>query len=472
MVGRKRAIPSKYGRDGRICICQIIKDEHEYIEEWIEYHHNIGVSHFYLIEDFNSKSHSDILAKYNYVELYKLENIVNDEEQAKIIAGLYRQRVVWSVWQRLWYDKYDYMAFIDVDEYIDLDRNGLEDILNKGRDYPIVELMWKNMTSGGHISHPNNGEKYSIVKTYTDYNFAIGNTKMIINCCDEWRDLFREENCDYIPHAVSKIKRLKKAAYLRHYLFKSFEEFVNRLSVRGELCKREHNRKIDDFFKGNPDMLQRKEEMMNLIQKRFNVTCNTYPSPYQFENSHMGITEDEYIDIIQLLEIRKPKRIIELGTGYSTKIFKTYIKRHGGEIFSIEHNDEFSDDNVVIMPLEENTSLEVRGMSFGTCNKFVGLEDWLENQQKFDFILIDAPFGFGFREKYKYSRVQTLSFVLLDKITDDAVVMYHDSQRANAKSTLREFERLLRIKGFMFNKTKRSQKDGTKEMTTYHIKKQ
>ena len=46
-----------------LCICQLIKDEQQYIEEWIEYHHNLGFNKFYLIEDWNSSSHKEILQK-------------------------------------------------------------------------------------------------------------------------------------------------------------------------------------------------------------------------------------------------------------------------------------------------------------------------------------------------------------------------------------------------------------------------
>jgi hypothetical protein len=38
----------------KIAICLIIKDENEYLQEWMDYHRKVGVSHFY-IYDNNSK---------------------------------------------------------------------------------------------------------------------------------------------------------------------------------------------------------------------------------------------------------------------------------------------------------------------------------------------------------------------------------------------------------------------------------
>ena len=85
-----------------LCICQLIKDEQQYIEEWIEYHHNLGFNKFYLIEDWNSSSHKEILQKYDYVELHKLLDICNDEELSLLNKGVYRQKIVYKIFNRLW----------------------------------------------------------------------------------------------------------------------------------------------------------------------------------------------------------------------------------------------------------------------------------------------------------------------------------------------------------------------------------
>ena len=47
-----------------ICILTIIKDEQEYLEEWIKYHLNLGINHIFILEDSNSTSHRYITDKY------------------------------------------------------------------------------------------------------------------------------------------------------------------------------------------------------------------------------------------------------------------------------------------------------------------------------------------------------------------------------------------------------------------------
>ena len=40
-----------------VCILTIIKNEQEYIEDFVKYHLNIGIDHIYFLEDYGSESH-------------------------------------------------------------------------------------------------------------------------------------------------------------------------------------------------------------------------------------------------------------------------------------------------------------------------------------------------------------------------------------------------------------------------------
>ena len=41
----------------KTAICAILKNEHQYLDEWIRHHLDIGFDEIYLYEDFGSKSH-------------------------------------------------------------------------------------------------------------------------------------------------------------------------------------------------------------------------------------------------------------------------------------------------------------------------------------------------------------------------------------------------------------------------------
>ena len=65
-------------------ICAIIKNEHRFLEEWIEWHFSIGFNAVHLFEDKGSDSHEDICNKYENVYLRRYEN--DDEVQELLVT--------------------------------------------------------------------------------------------------------------------------------------------------------------------------------------------------------------------------------------------------------------------------------------------------------------------------------------------------------------------------------------------------
>ena len=64
----------------------ILKNEHQYLDEWIRHHLDIGFDEIYLYEDFGSKSHSIITDKYSSVHLIQVSE--NFDEMFLIILHL------------------------------------------------------------------------------------------------------------------------------------------------------------------------------------------------------------------------------------------------------------------------------------------------------------------------------------------------------------------------------------------------
>ena len=58
-----------------------------------------------------------------------------------------------------------------------------------------------------------------------------------------------------------------KSIYLRHYVCKSYEEYIYKLYMRG-MCHPGH-RKIDDFFIYNPKM--KNKEIIEEINNKYNI---------------------------------------------------------------------------------------------------------------------------------------------------------------------------------------------------------
>ena len=104
-------------------ICAIIKDEHLFLEEWIDWHLGLGFDAIHLFEDKGSKSHKEICEKYSNVYLRRYED---DGEVRELLAeqgSSYRQLVLYEWFGNSYKGKYDWVAFIDIDEFIMFDEN-------------------------------------------------------------------------------------------------------------------------------------------------------------------------------------------------------------------------------------------------------------------------------------------------------------------------------------------------------------
>lgn len=246
------------------CVFTMIKDEHQYLDEFIQYNHSIGFDKIILVEDVNSKSHKTIVAKYPYAVLYKLMDLIDAEEYQLLISGLYRMTLVYKIFERLFKHDWDWMAFIDVDEYINADSAKIDEVLEMNIGKPYVYMRWVNMKCNGHIEHPNHWRPYSLFDTYTSGTFEMTNTKLFVNCSPRFDNITRWDKWENLPHKIidANYNIDGKIFIIRHFLCKSFEEWIYRLKHKGEICTANWNRRVDDWFTINPEYRNQKDELI------------------------------------------------------------------------------------------------------------------------------------------------------------------------------------------------------------------
>ena len=266
----------------KICIFTIIKNEQEYLEEWIKYHLDLGIDHLFIFEDNDSESHKSIANKYpservslNSITILPIgkTNMRNWQETRQ---NIYNKEALW--WIKNNYD-YDWCFAIDCDEYITLSNSGdtIQSTLNLYSEYDAVILNWQNYNANGNIYKPNYKEK-GIIDTYTQkcgksINDATWkNTKLMYKLSDFKKYYFLGTHlcydfCKWCKTDYSK--ELNKICYdniyLRHYLTKSWEEYVWKLNIRGMFHVKHRN--YDEFFEMNKDMLDRKEELIKWAEE-------------------------------------------------------------------------------------------------------------------------------------------------------------------------------------------------------------
>lgn len=248
-------------------ICAIIKNEHRFLEEWVEWHLNIGFDVIHLFEDKGSESHEDICSKYSSVYLRRYEN---DEEVQQLLAwqgNSNRQKTLYEYFADATADKYDWVAFIDLDEFFMFAEGwNLQRLCEEFDDYPAVLLNWKMIGASGHIKRPSCG----VIEAYTTHaeflrqdhlweHKSFVNLKRYIGMATLHRatgavNTHYEEDFTLLHY---------DKAWLNHYFSKSWEDWCERIFKRGGTMHA--HRTCEQFFDTNADMEYLRDELMSTV---------------------------------------------------------------------------------------------------------------------------------------------------------------------------------------------------------------
>lgn len=260
----------------RAIICTCIKDENDYLAEWIEYHLNLGFEHIYLFEDYGSKSHQDIVDRYSNVTLLPIEVV-----EGEPITEERRQRKMMYYSIRVYKDTYDWIAFIDADEFVEFeDGYNLERLLSEHSELTSIYLSWRLYGANGRIQKPKGSviESYPLHDDETNYGYVFGAAQWSVKSFANLHTNLKIRNIHIIEGGVNmngdhypEYKVFKKA-WIRHYYTKSWEEWLYRIMKRGDLCNA--NRKLGNFFEANPDMKHMKYELISQVADQLPVNCH------------------------------------------------------------------------------------------------------------------------------------------------------------------------------------------------------
>lgn len=264
------------------CILTVIKNEHEYLDEWIKYHLDLGVDHIFIFEDIDSDSHKEICDKYNNLSLNCIDTILNEYDKKKIREfkltkqknpqEIYFQKAL--VWIKNNY-QYDWCFVIDIDEFITL-HNSISDTLNEFQNYDAIVIQWKIFGANGYISKPNYKEK-GLIETYTKESNYPGHhilewtTKTCYNLHTFKETYFKDshqptDKCNWCRTNFSHLRSdiIYDRIYIRHYMTKSWEEYIAKRK-RGYFMG--FARTLDMFFKINQDMLPIKQKLLDYLKE-------------------------------------------------------------------------------------------------------------------------------------------------------------------------------------------------------------
>lgn len=235
-----------------ISIFCLLKDTPNYlVKSWIEHHFNLGINDIYICIDYNSNDiYKDERVEYIIIDK-DLKDILDDGKNFKSNTYNYFLNKLDLN------EKYDWIAFIDDDEFLQFDTS----VLTNYTDCSYISLPW-NLRGTMSLKIETDLSKYfDITKKKYLYLDKCGFYKRIFNTnflrensldINEPEYIFITQNNEIETYSDEKsilpvINEAKKYMHIDHYMVRSFEEWVSKLFNRGNIIK-EYN--VEEYYNG------------------------------------------------------------------------------------------------------------------------------------------------------------------------------------------------------------------------------
>lgn len=172
--------------------------------------------------------------------------------------------------------------------------------------------------------------------------------------------------------------------------------------------------------------------------------------------------------LYNVLSAMKPRRILEFGLGQSSKLVHQYAAHFGAEALTCENSDEWisfffesenQDGSARAVELADKPDIVDSSLGYPMKIKRLPLEkievkgklttsyqsvDTVFQGQKFDFILVDGPYG-----EEHYSRPQIIPLAA-ENLAGRFCILMDDTQRQGERETLKEVQSILQARGIAF----------------------
>lgn len=247
--------------------------------------------------------------------------------------------------------------------------------------------------------------------------------------------------------------------YLKEEVEKNNQKIEKMITEQKE-CIENINEKLEVIKQSNNDILTaintskdilRESKNINkeiLWAETFNNTISdsNWLKEKSFSPGRWGVGYQYLYAVYRILNAVKPKKILELGLGQSTKLLSQYAKTNKEvKHIVVEHDQEWIDFYKKENEVAENTEilkLEREYRKYKNDDKVLAFKDFKENLQGkiFDFISIDAPLGANAKI---YARVDVLE-ILPECLEKDFVIVIDDYNRNGEKKTVYEIEQILK----------------------------
>ncbi|TCR92219.1 glycosyltransferase family 92 protein [Rhizobium sp. BK376] len=225
-----------------IAIAVCVKDEANYIEEWVRFHRAVGICHFIVYDNGSSDQTCALLRQALDADMLTIvpwAGQISDAGEDRLIDG---QVVAFAHAILNFGGAFRRMAFVDADEFL-LPMRGktVEEALAAVGDFPNVSLPWHMFGTSGHKTKPKGPLALNYTKRASDplsNEEHVTNFKCIVDPCEvievsvhqfktrEFGDLTANDAGKRFSRRARKSREFYSNRFLQlnHYYSKSEEE--------------------------------------------------------------------------------------------------------------------------------------------------------------------------------------------------------------------------------------------------------
>ena len=245
----------------RIAICALFRNEAKYLREWIEYHRMVGIERFYLFDNRSTDHPETVLDPYLQQGIVVLHQYTKD--LATTTAPHLDPDYPYAVCLRQYRDEAQWIAFIDLDEYIIFQSKfTLDKLLNRIEGSAGVLINWILFGPGSHYEEPkglvlesyilrapNHAKVNEHVKCIADPRkvacFAIAHYPTLLS-----GKLVRPDGTPCEPNSFQSVQA--NEVVLHHYAYKSKEFWLCNKMVRVVSAEKIRTPKVNTHAKNPP----------------------------------------------------------------------------------------------------------------------------------------------------------------------------------------------------------------------------
>ena len=270
----------------KVCLCTPGKQENKYIREFVQFYEKMGVDKIFLYDnnDADGEKFEEVINDYisnGFVEISDWRG--KDRQLINMMNDCYQKN----------YEKYDWLMFYDVDEFIHLKNyQNIKQFLieKKFNECQKIYLNWVFHTDNDLLHYENKSvqERFPIIEYSPKnqkgkYNYVksiirghIPNVKIespysLINningCNGRGQEVelnsFRMEEQDFENY------------YIDHYFSKSLDEFIEKLK-RGDVNKGKDSNSLKDIFGNYFEYNKMTKEKIEYIEKGTGLDLSEY----------------------------------------------------------------------------------------------------------------------------------------------------------------------------------------------------